>query len=172
MILFVASEVARRLQRGLADMAHLFDALCDLAELALGCQSCKSRPPEVTALQLPRMGGLVYLSGDNVAMHVGVLSSDAGCRFLSGRLLGKEDLLDLSAPVIRGAMCELAYLLGGGVRRRLYAAGAVTVGQPCFLEGTVQPRVGWRAQSIDVELDGHGATLIALLRTDSATLVA
>jgi len=114
-------------------MAHLFDALCDLAELALGCQSCKSRPPEVTALQLPRMGGLVYLSGDNVAMHVGVLSSDAGCRFLSGRLLGKEDLLDLSAPVIRGAMCELAYLLGGGVRRRLYAAGAVTVGQPCFL---------------------------------------
>lgn len=153
-------------------MAHLFDALCDLAELALGCESCKSRPPEDSALQLPRMGGLVYLCGERVALHVGVLSSDAGCRFLTGRLLGKADVLDLSAPVIRGAMCELAYLLGGGVRRRMHGAGLISVGQPCFLEGTVQPRVGWRAQSIEVELDGNGATLIALMRTDSASLFA
>ena len=51
-------------------MAHLFDALCDLAELALGCNSCKSRPPETTLLQLPRMGGLVYLYGEHVAIHV------------------------------------------------------------------------------------------------------
>jgi hypothetical protein len=153
-------------------MAHLFDALCDLAELALGCNSCKSRPPETTALKLPRMGGLVYLYGDRVAIHVGVLASDAGCRFLTGRLLGKSDPLDLSAPVIRGAMCELAYLLGGGVRRRLHGSGVISVGQPCFLEGTVQPRVGWRTQSIEVELDGNAATLVSLVRTDAASAFA
>ena len=153
-------------------MAQLFDALCDLAELALGVQSCKSRPPQAAALQVPRMGGLVYLYGDRLAMHVGVLASDASCRFLAGRLLGKEDVLDLSAPVIRGAMCELAYLLGGGVRRRLHATGSISVGQPCFLEGTVQPRVGWRTQSIEVELDGNAATLVSLVRTDSASIFA
>ena len=114
------------------------------------------------------MGGLVYLWGDSAALHVGVLAAPRDCNALAGRLLGKPADVALSHLVVRGAMCELAYLLAGGVKRRLFAGDEVSVGQPCFLEGTIQPRLGWQIQAIDVELDDIPATLVCMTRSEAA----
>ena len=83
-------------------MPYLFDALCDLAELALGCQSCKTRPPSEVAPREARLGGLVYLSGSGVALHVGVLAARDDCRVLAGRLLGS-----VPANVSHRAPCDV-----------------------------------------------------------------
>ena len=117
------------------------------------------------------MGGLVYLWGDTAALHVGVLAAPRDCSVLAARLLGKPSDVALSHLVVRGAMCELSYLLAGGVKRRLLGAAAVSVGQPCFLEGTIQPRLGWRVEATDVELDSIPATLVCVTRAGNAALI-
>lgn len=155
-------------------MPQLFDALRDLSELALGIRDCRLASERDAATFLPetsaRMGGLVYLWSDSMALHVGVLATPGACGVLAGRLLGKPEGASLSHLVVRGAMCELAYLLAGGVKRRLRSAGAVSVGQPCFLEGTIQPRLGWQVEATDVQLDHTPATLVCMTRSASATL--
>jgi hypothetical protein len=148
-------------------MPYLFDALCDLAELALGCQSCKTRPPSEVAPREMRLGGLVYLSGSGVALHVGVMAAPDHCRVLAGRLLGRS-LDELSDDLVNGAIRELAYLVAGGVRRRLRGGGKVSVGQPCLVEGNVDVWPGWLAQTTEAELDGIPLTLIWLSETYSA----
>jgi hypothetical protein len=148
-------------------MPYLFDALCDLAELALGCQSCKTRPPSDVAPDEARLGGLVYLTGDQLALHVGVVATPADCRVLAGRLLGKGGA-NLSRLEVKGAMCELAYLLAGGVRRRLSSSGTITVGHPSLLEGRLEPWPGWLVRTTEVEVDGTQASLIALTQADAA----
>jgi hypothetical protein len=117
------------------------------------------------------MGGLVYLWSDSIALHVGVLAAPRDCIALAGRLLGKAEGVVLSHLVVRGGMCELAYLLAGGVKRRLIGAGEVSVGQPCFLEGMVQPRLGWQVEATDVRLDDTPATLVCLTRSAGAALL-
>jgi len=149
-------------------MPHLFDALRDLAELTLGCTVRRRMPRRDDVLPDSvggQMGGLVYLWGESAALHVGVLAAPLACQVLASRLLGKPEGALLSHLVVRGAMCELAYLLAGGVRRRAAASSALSVGQPCFLEGTIQPQLGWQVETTEVELDGIAATLVCMTRT-------
>ena len=103
-------------------MPYLFDALCDLAELVLGCSACRRVSPRAEPPPEPSgtpMGGLVYLWSGSDALHVGVLAAPRACQALASRLLGKPDLA-LTQLVVRGAMCELAYLLAGGVRLSVF----------------------------------------------------
>ena len=110
------------------------------------------------------MGGLVYLWGDSTALHVGVLAPPRACQVLARRLLGKPEGVALSHLVVRGAMCELAYLLAGRLKRR-FGGDSLSVGQPCFLEGTIQPRLGWQVEETAVDLDGIPATLVCMTRS-------
>jgi hypothetical protein len=156
-------------------MPHLFAALCDLAELALGCKTCRTRDPsraEAGPVLDERIGGLVQLSGSLAALEVGVLATPQDCRALAERLLGKPACGTFPDSVVRGAMCELAYLLAGGVKRRMAGngAGAISVGQPSFFAGVVTPKDGWQLQTTEVELDTITATLVCVVRDDTATL--
>lgn len=149
-------------------MQQLFQALCDIADLALGCDHCQ-RGTEQDASSVGGLGGgIVYLWSPRTELHVGVLAAPQGRRALAGRLLGKSSADELSESMVRGAMCELAYLLAGGVRRRLLGAGAVSVGSPSFLEGTVQPPFGWTVQVTPVMLDDVEATLVSVTRNVAA----
>jgi len=156
-------------------MSLLFEALRDLADMALGCKSCKaSRSEELGALgglESSCMGGLVYLSGGTTALHVGVLATPKDCSRLAGRLLGQVGDAHLPDSLVRGAMCELAYLLAGGVKRRLSFAGALSVGQPAYFAGAVERRVGWDTRMTHVELDAMRATLISVARSDLGPLL-
>jgi hypothetical protein len=153
-------------------MPLLFEALRDLAELALGCKSCSSGAPVSHSLpDSRRMGGLVYLSSKNASLHVGVLASPEDCSLLAVRLLGQVADADLPESLVRGAMCELAYLLAGGVKRRLGFVGAMSVGLPAFFEGTPRPRSGWDTRMTHVELDAIRATLVSVTRSDHALLL-
>ncbi len=149
-------------------MLPLFDALSDLAELTLGCRARRrmpSRGDDVPDSESAQMGGLVYLWGESAALHVGVLATPLACQVLASRLLGKPEGALLSQLVVRGAMCELVYLLAGGVKRRAAGSACLSVGQPCFLEGTIQPRLGWQVETTEVELDGIAATLVCMTRS-------
>jgi hypothetical protein len=155
-------------------MSLLFEAMRDLAELALGCKSCQ--PGAAAGFEdLSRsegyMGGLVYLSSGTTALHVGVLATRKDCSRLAGRLLGQVGNAHLPVSLVRGAMCELAYLLAGGVKRRLNVAGALSVGQPAFFSGAVERRAGWNTRTTHVELDAIRATLVSVAASDSGFLL-
>ena len=156
-------------------MSLLFDSLRDLAELALGCTDCRTRSEASVGPSLPpparKMGGFVYLSSPNAALEVGVLAAPRDCMLLAARLLGQSSKTNLPESLVRGAMCELAYLLAGGVKRRLTAAEALSVGQPMFFNGDLPTQVESPAQLIHVELDGIRATLVSVARTESARLL-
>lgn len=156
-------------------MSLLFEALRDLADMALGCKSCKtSRSDELGERDGPAgsfMGGLVYLSGETTALHVGVLATPEDCSRLAGRLLGQVGEAHLPDSLVRGAMCELAYLLAGGVKRRLAFAGTLSVGQPAYFAGGLERRVGWDTRVTHVELDAMRATLIGVARSDIGSLL-
>lgn len=156
-------------------MSLLFEALRDLADMALGCKSCKAGPSEAVSepngLGGAFRGGLVHLSGGTTALHVGVLATPKDCSRLAGRLLGQVGRAHLPESLVRGAMCELAYLLAGGVKRRLTFAGPLSVGQPAYFAGVVERRVGWDTRMIRVELDAMRATLISVARSDIGALL-
>ena len=113
------------------------------------------------------------LSSRSAALEVGVLATPEDCRALAERLLGKPAGGTFPDSIVRGAMCELAYLLAGGVKRRMngVGAGAIVVGQPSFLSGAVEPKDGWQLQTTDVELDTIAATLVCVVRSDTAAFV-
>jgi hypothetical protein len=156
-------------------MSLLFEALRDLADMALGCKSCRARPSEQLGepdgAERSFMGGLVYLSGGTTALHVGVLATPKDCSRLAGRLLGQVGEAHLPDSLVRGAMCELAYLLAGGVKRRLTFAGALSVGQPAYFAGAMEHRVGWDTRMTHDELDAMRATLISVARSDVGPLL-
>jgi hypothetical protein len=155
-------------------MSLLFEALRDLAELALGCKSCQPGGSEGFELQISSersMGGLVRLSSGTTALHVGVLATPQDCSLLARRLLGQVGDARLPESLVRGAMCELAYLLAGGVKRRLSFAGALSIGQPAFFAGAVERRAGWNTYTTHVELDAMRATLISVERSDKGLLL-
>ncbi len=161
-------------------MPHLFDALNDLADLALGCANCNVEKPNDSQSSsdapAPCMGGLVHLSGEvsgkTETMHVGVFASPEHCHALARCLLGKKGSSQLPDSLVRGAMCELAYLLAGGVKRRLLSLGLQTaVGQPSFFETIADARHGWQRRTLDVRLDAIRATLVCVTRTDRLALL-
>jgi hypothetical protein len=151
-------------------MSLLFEALRDLADLALDCKSCKfggdgAREPRLRGMS--RMGGLVRLSSPSTALHVGLLATPEHCSILAARLLGQVADVELPESLVRGAMCELAYLLAGGVKRRLGFAAVLSVGQPAFFRGAVECRAGWDTRLLRVELDGMQATLVSVAPSHS-----
>ena len=155
-------------------MSLLFDALRDLAELALGSRSCRTLGedgPEELTEYASAMGGLVLVSGAGAALHVGVLAAPGDCARLARRLLGQPTSGHFPPSIVRGAMCELAYLLGGGVKRRLNQVGELSVGSPEFFEGAVRPHSGWVTRLTHVDIDQIRATLVSVARRDSATLL-
>jgi hypothetical protein len=156
-------------------MSLLFEALRDLAELALGCSNCRTLEAEESGPASTEpgspMGGLVLVSGTGAALHVGVLAAPGDCARLARRLLGQPASGHFPPSIVRGAMCELAYLLGGGVKRRLNQVGELSVGAPEFFEGTVQSHSGWVTSLTHVDLDHIRATLVSVARRDSAELL-
>lgn len=166
-------------------MSLLFEALRDLAELALGCRSCRTVEGEGAAVStlkhaLP-MGSLVLVSGSSAALHVGVLAAPGDCASLARRLLGQPASGHFPPSIVRGAMCELSYLLGGGVKRRLNQERArsgawpptsdLSVGDPKFFEGSVEPPSDWVTSTTQVDIDHIRATLVSVARCDSAALL-
>jgi hypothetical protein len=153
-------------------MPQLFAALCDLAELALGCKTCKTRPSQapIEPSRAEHIGGLVQLSSKGEALEVGVLATPEDCRALAERLLGRPACGAFPDSIVRGAMCELAYLLAGGVKRRMTGSGMgpISVGQPSFFAGGVAAKDGWRVRTTDVELDTIRATLVCVVRDGAA----
>ena len=118
------------------------------------------------------MGGMVSLWGRRAALEIGVLATPEDCRALAERLLGKAAGSTFPDSIVRRAMCELAYLLAGGVKRRMMGTGvgAISVGQPSFLAGAVATKDGWQVQTVEVELDTIVATLVCVVRDDTAAL--
>lgn len=155
-------------------MSLLFDALRDLAELALGCSNCRTLDADEPGPGLsaaPPMGGLVLVSGASAALRVGVLATPVECARLAQRLLGQPASGHFPPSIVRGAMCELAYLLGGGVKRRLNQVGELSVGPPAFFEGAVELHNGWVTSFTHVDLDHIRATLVSVARRDSTELL-
>jgi len=152
-------------------MPHLFAALCDLADLALGCKSCTLRSAgDETGRRLAgpdSRGAVVSVNSSLSTLHVGVLATPADCRALAQRLLGQRAGAHPRDTLVRGAMCELSYLLAGGVKRRLIGFGNVSVGQPSFLEGRLEPRSGWHMHEMEADLDGIALTLVCATRSDA-----
>ncbi len=152
-------------------MPTLFQALCDISELALGARSCRllaSGDGSVRSLVAADcQGGVTHLKGPVVSLHVGVLASPRDCGELTRRLLGARGEKPPSDAVVRGAMCELAYLLGGGVRRRLQSFGTVSVGQPTVMEGRMDMGPGWRLKELTADVDGIALTLQCATRNDA-----
>lgn len=155
-------------------MSLLFDALRDLAELALGCRNCRTLDadePGSGPSAAPPIGGLVLVSGAGAALRVGVLATPVDCARLAQRLLGQPASGHFPPSIVRGAMCELAYLLGGGVKRRLNQVGELSVGAPAFFEGAVEPHSDWVTSFTHVDLDQIRATLVSVARRDSTELL-
>jgi hypothetical protein len=154
-------------------MPHLYEAWRDISELALGTRSCRllasgSDASAFFADQPQSWGGIVQLNAGDVSVHVGVMAKPEDCPALTKSLLGERAGEAPKIAVVRGAMCELAYLLAGGVRRRLATFGDVSVGQPSFIEGRFETRAGWRLHESYVELDGIALTLMCATRSDAA----
>jgi hypothetical protein len=145
----------------------LYAALCDLAELVLNC-SCTKLPKAEVSLRadVPQIGGAVDLSSTTASLRVGVLAEPHDCRALAQRLLGGS-AEEHSDATVRGAMCELAYLLAGGVKRRLAYAGSFSVGAPYRLDGTMPTKAGWMVHTSVVKLDSISATLLWAARDES-----
>lgn len=92
----------------------------------------------MSELGLESQGAYVpVLSGDH-SLHIGVASSEHGCRVLTRALLGMEPDEVVSPEDVHDAVGEIANMVAGGVKNKVVALGIdAQLGLPIFIHGHI-----------------------------------
>lgn len=125
-----------------------------IATDVLAFVSC-SEPVLVSELGLDRQGAYVpILSGDH-SLHIGVASSEHGCRVLTRALLGMEPDEAVSPEDVHDAVGEIANMVAGGVKTKLVGLGVdAQLGLPIFIHGHIAQTSVSQGLVSELGLDG------------------
>lgn len=126
-----------------------------VAELsaAIGFAGCTQAPNESLPTQSPS-GAYIPLVGPKVSVQVSLQTTNQGCIDLGKTLLGMTDE-DMTPEIVSDAVCEIANMLAGMVKRRMvHVDNGLRLGLPIFVNGSVHPGPGVTANRMLVYLDG------------------
>jgi CheY-specific phosphatase CheX len=126
-------------------LTALTDSAEELARTALGWELTR---PVDSSRELPddALGSLVALVGAVGSVAVGIASSRQGCQQLSKALLAMSpDDPDLDEHEVVDAVCEIANIMAGSVKRRVAAtSGSLGLGLPLLLQTPMRLATGQR----------------------------
>jgi len=133
-------------------MQAMHDSVAEVVSVALGVENGAPSarraplPPGLAGAYLPVFSALG-------AVQIGVIADAGGCQRLARALLGlSEEEPDLEPSEVRDAVCEIANLVAGGIKRRVPASAGLELGLPLFIEGSVSPADHIEVLACDIEL--------------------
>jgi hypothetical protein len=106
-------------------------------------------------------GAYLALVADDEPIQLGLLAEPAGCQALAKALLGMapgDD--DLEPSDVSDAMCEIANIVAGGLKRRVGERVRITLGLPIFVAGHPLPN---QQQEVSARALRLGAVTVSLL---------
>jgi len=115
-------------------MAATEQAAEETATVSLGCARCEVSDHPANLAEM-KHGSFISLVGDEVQAEIGVVTSEAGSRELTCRLLGSEP----ETPEDEAdALGEIANIIAGGAKRRLGESNhKVKLGLPLCFKGEI-----------------------------------
>jgi hypothetical protein len=134
-------------------------ALRTVAPLLLPCRVLAYRdslPPGLSGAYVALIGGI-----DSV--YLGVLSDPTSAVSIARRLTVDAEGLD--ELKVRSAMCRVTRKLAHGLKRRIRSTRSVTVTEPVFVSGIVQPSGEHALRAAEVVLGVVRATLVVVARS-------
>lgn len=110
------------------------------------------------------VGAVIPLISDHSNVELVFISSTSGCAVLARALVGMDPEEDISPEDVADAMCELANIVAGVVKRQLHATEpGLTLGLPVAFEGRLMCVDGYAAARVSV-----GVTDVEVLATRQA----
>lgn len=117
-------------------------------------------------------GAYLGLVADEEPIQVGLLVDPAGCQVLSKALLGMEPGdEDLPSSDVSDAMCEIANILVGGLKRRVGERMRITLGLPIFVAGHPLPNQQQEVSARSFQLGAVAVKLLVLTQKPYATAI-
>jgi len=117
-------------------------------------------------------GAYLGLVADDEPIQVGVLVDPAGCQILTKALLGMEpEDGDLEPSDVSDAMCEIANIVAGGLKRRVSGRMRIALGLPIFVAGHPLPNQQQEVSARGLKLGAVAVTLLVLTQKAHSTPV-
>jgi hypothetical protein len=114
-------------------------------------------------------GAYLGLVADDEPIQVGLLAEPAGCQILAKSLLGMApDDEDLPLSDVSDAMCEIANIVAGGLKRRVSEGMRITLGLPIFVTGHPLPNQQQEVSARSLRLGGVAVSLLVLTQKPHA----
>lgn len=112
------------------------------------------------------VGGLIALTSELGALHVGFFTQRAGSEYLASTMLELE-ASELEPDLVSDSLCELVNMVGGALKTEVEATQqGLRLGLPVYVHGTVWPSEDSHAFRLSVEVDGHPFTVLVFVKTN------
>ena len=126
--------------------------------------------PTAPALKEPGApyGAFISIAADSASMHLGLSTTQEGCRALARSLLGMRTAVAITDEEVGDAVSELMNIIAGKVKSRVSDRDqSLRLGLPMFMKGEIQVGGGMERQSAEVQL-GPVACQLQVFRRNRA----
>ena len=113
-------------------------------------------------------GAFISIAADSASMHLGLSTTQEGCRALARSLLGMRTAVAITDEEVGDAVSELMNIIAGKVKSRVSDRDqSLRLGLPMFMKGEIQVGGGMERQSAEVQL-GPVACQLQVFRRNRA----
>jgi CheY-specific phosphatase CheX len=139
----------------------------EVAKSALRFDGAGPAAPAVKEPGAP-YGAFIAIAADNASMHLGLSTTQEGCRALARSLLGMRTAVAITDEEVGDAVSELMNIIAGKVKSRVSDRDqSLRLGLPMFMKGEIQVGGGMERQSAEVQL-GPVACQLQVFRRNRA----
>jgi len=115
--------------------------------------SAAEKAAKAAAAAEPQPGAYIAVLGEANAMHLGICSSQEGCRALARGLLGMRSDEALSDKDAMDGISEVMNIIAGKVKSRMADRDhSLRLGMPIFMEQEIQMRDNMERVKVDVSV--------------------
>jgi hypothetical protein len=139
----------------------------EVAKSALRFDGAGPAAPAVKEPGAP-YGAFIAIAADSASMHLGLSTTQEGCRALARSLLGMRTAVAITDEEVGDAVSELMNIIAGKVKSRVSDRDqSLRLGLPMFMKGEIQVGGGMERQSAEVQL-GPVACQLQVFRRNRA----
>ena len=98
-------------------------------------------------------GAFISVAGDDASMHLGLSTTQEGCRALARSLLGMRSAVAITDEEVGDAVSELMNIIAGKVKSHVSDRDqSLRLGLPMFMKGEIQVGGGMERQGAEIQI--------------------
>ncbi len=157
-------------QMSMKDWMDVFrQATQEVAASALRFDGGAAAAPAVKDPGAP-YGAFISIAGEQASMHLGLSSTQEGCRAVARSLLGMRTAVAITDEEVGDAVSELMNIIAGKVKSKVSDRDqSLRLGLPMFMKGEIQVGGGLERQGAEIQLGPIACQLQVFRRTRPAS---